>query len=63
MVNKPLHVSVGLRPQRYGRRRFLDLPVAVRAATRPVTRFPFPDRFLAPGAGTLVIGQAHEEGP
>jgi hypothetical protein len=59
MVNKPLHVSVGQRPYLYGCGRFRDLPAAVRAAVRPVTRFPYLCRFLLPGAGnTVVISQA-----
>jgi hypothetical protein len=65
MVNKPLHTGVGLRPHLHGRRRFGDLPVAVRAATVTVTRFSFPAAVSGAGSGKkpVVICPAHEEGP
>jgi len=43
---------------------FGDLPAAARAATGPVTRFPFRRRFLTPVPGkTVIICRAHEEVP
>ena len=51
MVNRPLHVSVGQGPSLPVAGAFGDLPAAVRAATRPVTRFPYSRPVSGAGSG------------